>query len=178
MKTVMITIVSIFLLASNIFLIKSVRKMIDFQRNADQKFDYIIECLENIQHENGEQYSKTVDIKNTYDNLLSEQKKKTVDITSRDSAVSKIKKDAENYYLQKNYVMAYKEFSKVLSYYNDDLESRLLKAKSLYYINRADSSSYSEILKDITLLKENGMADKEILQIEESIKMELEGLNE
>ena len=178
MKTAILIIVSGLILASNMYLIKSVQQLSEQEKKAEQQADYIIGCLEKIQAGNDEQYNKTVDIKNTYDNLLSEQKKKTVDITSRDSAVSKIKKDAENYYSKKNYVMAYKEFSKVLSYYNDDLESRLLKAKSLYYINRADSSSYSEILKDITLLKENGMADKEILQIEESIKMELEGLNE
>lgn len=178
MKTAILIIVSALLLASNMYLIKSVQQLSEQEKKAEQQADYIIECLEKIQSGNDEQYNKTVDIKNIYDNLLSEQKKKTVDITSRDSAVSKIKKDAENYYSKKNYVMAYKEFSKVLSYYNDDLESRLLKAKSLYYINRADSSSYSEILKDINTLKENGMADKEILQIEESIKMELEGLNE
>lgn len=177
MKTAILIIVSALLLASNMYLIKSVQQLSEQEKKAEQQVDYIIECLEKIQSGNDEQYNKTVDIKNIYDNLLSEQKKKTVDITSRDSAVSKIKKDAENYYSKKNYVMAYKEFSKVLSYYNDDLESRLLKAKSLYYINRADSSSYSEILKDINTLKENGMADKEILQIEESIKMEQEGLN-
>ena len=58
------------------------------------------------------------------------------------------------------------------------MECRLYKAKSLYYKNRADSSSYAEILKDIRILKQNATADDEILEIEKSIVAEKEGLDE
>ena len=48
----------------------------------------------------------------------------------------------------------------------------------LYYKNRADSSSYSEILEDIRILRENGHLDEEAAQIEKLVTAEREGLND
>ena len=110
--------------------------------------------------------------------LLSEQKKKTVDTTSRDNAVESMRGDAKKHFAERKYSLAYSEFQKVLSYQNDDMESRLNKMKSLYYKNRADSSSYSEILEDIRILRENGHLDEEAAQIEKLVTAEREGLND
>lgn len=134
--------------------------------------------LASIKRKTDAQFSETVGIKETYDNILGELKKKTVDTTSQDTAMLQTKKNAEKYYSEKNFALAYREFKKVLSYQYDDIECRLKKMKSLYYMNRADSSKYSEILEDINILKNSGYADEETVQIEALITAEREGVNE
>lgn len=124
------------------------------------------------------QFSETVGIKETYDNILEEQKKKTADIALQDSAMQRIKDDAERYYSENDFAHAYREFRKFLSYQHDDMECRLKKMKSLYYMNRADSSKYPEILEDIRILKGGGHADDEAIQIEALINAEREGIDE
>ena len=138
----------------------------------------IWESLEVLSSKSDAQMSQTAGMKKTYDDLYEEQRKKTLDTTSQDTAVAQIKRDAEKYYSEKNYAAAYREFVKVLSYQKDDMESRLKKMKSLYYKNRTDSSKYSEILDDIRILKANGHCDKEATEIERIILAEREGLND
>lgn len=137
----------------------------------------IWESLEVLKSKSDAQMSQTAGMKKTYDDLYEEQRKKTLDTTSQDTAVAQIKKDAEAYFSQKNYAAAYREFVKVLSYQKDDMESRLKKMKSLYYRNRADSSKYTEILEDIRILKANGLMDGEATEIERTILAEREGLD-
>lgn len=134
--------------------------------------------LASIKKRADDQFSQTVSMKQTYDDILGEQKKKTVDTASQDSAVFQIKKEAERLYSEHNFAMAYKEFKKVLAYQNNDMESRLKKMKSLYYMNRADSSHHSEILDDIGILRSNGYCDSEADEIERMIASEREGLYE
>lgn len=137
----------------------------------------IWESLDLLNSKSDAQMSQTAGMKKTYDDLYEEQRKKTLDTTSQDTAVAQIKKDAEAYFSQKNYAAAYREFVKVLSYQKDDMESRLKKMKSLYYKNRADSSKYTEILEDIRILKANGLMDGEATEIERTILAEREGLD-
>ncbi len=149
----------------------------EHQSYIDEQVALILDNLDSIKNRADAQYSQTVGMKKTYDNLLDEQKKKTVDITSKDTAVAEVRKLAEKYYSEKKYAAAYKEFKKVLSYQNDDIKSREKKMKSLYYMNRSDSSKYSEILEDIRILKTNGHFDEESAKIEASIMAENGGLN-
>lgn len=144
----------------------------------DRSTAVIQESFASIDRKSDEQFNKTLGIKRTYDDILIEQKKKTVDTTSQETAISKIKNEAERYYAEKNYAMAYKEFMKVLSYQNDDMKIRLKKMKSLYYKNRADSSRYTEILEDIRILKANGYFDDDVQEIERTIVAEREGIND
>ena len=137
----------------------------------------IWESLDLLNSKSDAQMSQTAGMKKTYDDLYEEQRKKTLDTTSQDTAVAQIKKDAEAYFSQKNYAAAYREFVKVLSYQKDDMDSRLKKMKSLYYRNRADSSKYTEILEDIRILKANGLMDGEATEIERTILAEREGLD-
>lgn len=134
--------------------------------------------LSSIKNRTDSQYTQTVSMKETYDALLNEQKKKTVDITAKDSEIIQMKTDAELFYSKNNFSAAYEECKKVLSFQSDDMEALLLKIKSLYYMNRADSSKYSKILEDIKTLKENGHIDEETREIEMLIKAEREGLSE
>lgn len=124
------------------------------------------------------QYSKTVVMSKTYDAILEEQKKKTVDTAEKDTSNIESKKKALDLYKKGNYAAAYDELNKLVQVYTEDMEIRLYKVKSLYYRNRADSSSYAEILDDIKILNLNGAVDGEILAIEKSILVEKEGFNE
>lgn len=134
--------------------------------------------LASISRKSDEHLSKTLDMNKTYGELLEEQKKKTLDTTAQDSAVSKMKEEADRLYSQKKYTAAYKEYKKVLLYRSEDLETRLNKMKSLYYMNRTDSSSYKEILEDIKILRLAGILDEEADRIERLIHAEQEGANE
>lgn len=179
----------IFLFVQTIFLNGSVsalekkteeleKTLVDFQSHMDLQVTQIHEELESINKKTDMQFSRTVGMSRTYDALLVEQKKKTVDTTSQDQAVEKIRRDAKKHFAEKKYSLAYTEFQKVLSYQNDDMESRLNKVKSLYYKNRADSSKYTEILEDIGILKANGHLDGEASRIEKLVIAEREGLND
>ena len=114
----------------------------------------------------------------TYDAILEEQKKKTIDTAEKDKAIIESKNNAIDLYKKGKYSIAYDEFNKLTEIFTDDIECRVYKAKSLYYKNRADSSSYAEILEDIKVLKQNGAADDEVLEIEKSILAEKEGFDE
>lgn len=134
--------------------------------------------LASISQKSDEHLSKTLDMNKTYEELLEEQKKKTLDTTAQDSAVSKIKDEADRLYSQKKYTAAYREYKKVLLYRSEDLDCRLNKMKSLYYMNRADSSKYKEILEDIRILRLAGKLDEEADRIERLINAEQESANE
>lgn len=138
----------------------------------------ILQNLSSIRNKTDAQFSKTVSMSRTYQEILEEQKKATVDIAAKDNALSQMKENAEEFYLNKNYAQSYEECKKYLMYQGDDMRVRLLKAKSLYYMNKSDSSKYSEIASDINTLKINGFIDEELLNIEECIKAEMEGLHE
>lgn len=134
--------------------------------------------LASISQKSDEHLSKTLDMNKTYEELLEEQKKKTLDTTAQDSAVSRMKDEADRLYSQKKYAAAYREYKKVLLYRSEDLDCRLNKMKSLYYMNRADSSKYKEILEDIRILRLAGKLDEEADRIERLINAEQESANE
>lgn len=114
----------------------------------------------------------------TYDAILEEQKKKTVDTAGKDKSYLEAKNNAIASYNKGSYSASYDGFRKLTQTFTDDMECRLYKAKSLYYKNRADSSSYAQILEDIRILKQNGDSDTELLEIEKSILAEKEGFDE
>lgn len=134
--------------------------------------------LDAIRQKSDEHLSKTLDMNKTYEELLEEQKKKTLDTTAQDSAISRMKDEANRLYSQKKYAAAYREYKKVLLYRSEDLDCRLNKMKSLYYMNRADSSKYKEILEDIRILRLAGTLDEEADKIERLINTEQESANE
>lgn len=134
--------------------------------------------LATINRKSDAQYSKTVSMSRTYDAILEEQKKKTLDTSEKDKSNIEAKKNAIALYKKGIFSVSYDEFKKLTQTFTDDMECRLYKAKSLYYKNRADSSSYAEIIADIRMLKQNGVFDADLLEIEKSILAEKEGFDE
>ncbi len=130
----------VLMLASNIFLaarIVSLEKAVsalevktdgfgkslaEFQAHADVQAGRIQKDLGEIAEKADMQFSRTVGMSRTYDALLSEQKKKTVDTTSLDNAVESMRREAKKHFAEKKYSLAYNEFKKVLSYQKDDME--------------------------------------------------------
>ena len=98
--------------------------------------------LATINRKSDAQFSKTVSMSRTYDAILDEQKKKTVDTAEKDKTNVEAKKNAIALYKKGFFSASYDEFKKLTQTFTDDMECRLYKAKSLYYKNRADSSSY------------------------------------
>jgi hypothetical protein len=140
--------------------------------------DVILQELSQINGTATKQYSQTKNMKETYDTILNEQKKKTVDSAEKEGTVLLIKKSALSHYKAQQYSLAFEEYRKVVEMDGEDLESRSYKMKSLYYMNKADSTRYKEILADISILRAYGYIDDETIEIEKAIKAEKGGLDE
>lgn len=146
--------------------------------NSGVQFQKVNESVQALNQKSDAQFSKTVGMGRTYDAILEEQKKKTLDTSEKDKSNIEAKKNAIALYKKEIFSVSYDEFRKLTQTFTDDMECRLYKAKSLYYKNRADSSSYAQILEDIRILKQNGASDTELLEIEKSILAEKEGFDE
>lgn len=162
----------------NTLLIETQEKIEQIQDFQNNEFIQIKQDLNVIKYKSEAQFSKTVSMKKTYDDLLEEQKKKTVDTTAKDNSITQSRQKADEYYQKNEFLKAYELYKKVLEYQNDDMDTRMHKIKSLYYANKSDSSNYTEILEEINILKQNQMLDEECQEIEKSITMEKEGINE
>lgn len=146
--------------------------------NQNSNSKEIQESLSSMKKKTDNQFNQTVGMKESVDHLLEEQKKKTINTIEKDTETTKIKNNANILYQQRNYSASYEEYKKVLELRNDDNDSRLNKMKSLYFKNPSDTSSYYEIMEDIKILKQNGKADDECLEIEKIISTEIGGIHE
>lgn len=159
--------------------IESLKKDVEqLSENQERNKSLIVMTLSELKDKSDLQYTKTVGMKNTYDALLEEQKKKTIDTAENDAEFQRIKAEALLMYQKGNYVSSYEGFEKLVKLDFSDMESLMYKMKSLYYMNPADSSRYSEIIEIMRTLKINSAADKECVEIEKAVLLETEGLSE
>ena len=159
--------------------IESLKKEVEqLSENQEKNKSLIVMTLSELKDKSDLQYTKTVGMKNTYDALLKEQKKKTIDTAENDTEFQRIKAEALLMYQKGNYVSSYEGFEKLVKLDFSDMESLMYKMKSLYYMNPADSSRYSEIIEIMRTLKINSAADKECVEIEKAVLLETEGLSE
>ena len=159
--------------------IESLKKEVEqLSENQERNKSLIVMTLSELKDKSDLQYTKTVGMKNTYDALLEEQKKKTIDTAENDTEFQRIKAEALLMYQKGNYVSSYEGFEKLVKLDFSDMESLMYKMKSLYYMNPADSSRYSEIIEIMRTLKINSAADKECVEIEKNVLLETEGLSE
>lgn len=128
--------------------------------------------FENINNRTDRQFSKTVEIKETYENLLNEQQKQNISTVAQDSVVEKMIKDGNEAFAKKQYSESYEFFSNVLKYHRDNIDIRIKKALSLYKANPMNSSSYKEILEDCKIIKNKGGHNEELEKIEKIILLE------
>lgn len=159
--------------------IESLKKEVEqLSENQEKNKSLIVMTLCELKDKSDLQYTKTVGMKNTYDALLEEQKKKTIDTAENDTEFQRIKAEALLMYQKGNYVSSYEGFEKLVKLDFSDMESLMYKMKSLYYMNPADSSRYAEIIEIMRTLKINSAADKECVEIEKNVLLETEGLSE
>ena len=159
--------------------IESLKKEVEqLSENQEKNKSLIVMTLSELKDKSDLQYTKTVGMKNTYDALLEEQKKKTIDTAENDTEFQRIKAEALLMYQKGNYVSSYEGFEKLVKLDFSDMESLMYKMKSLYYMNPADSSRYAEIIEIMRTLKINSAADKECVEIEKTVLLETEGLSE
>lgn len=114
----------------------------------------------------------------SYSNVLTELKKKTVDVSKTDNATEKMRTDAFYFYSEKNYNECLLLCNKILVIQSDDITIRRLKVKSLYYRNPLDSSKFNEILSDINIIINAYGNDEELLKIKDNILAEKGVLDE
>ncbi|MBR5932985.1 MAG: hypothetical protein IK002_03260 [Treponema sp.] len=134
-----------------------------------------VELLEHAVKSQGtanRQYRKTLEIEKTYSDLLKEERKTRIDSSEFDLSIEAKKKEARKCFDKAQYSDALKNYREILEVNSFDNEVRLYKMLSLFYINKMDSTNYSEILNDIKILKENAITDERIYEIEKIIKQE------
>lgn len=144
----------------------------------EESIEEIKKELALIKNKSDAQFLKTVNISKTYDAILEEQKKKTIDTAEKDKTFLEAKNNALSLYKKGRYAAAYNEYKKLSDTNKDDLECHLYKTKSLFYMNKTDSSKYAEILDGIKILRQNASLDDECLEIEKAILVEQEGFDE
>lgn len=159
--------------------IESLKKDVEqLSENQERNKSLIVMTLSELKDKSDLQYTKTVGMKNTYDALLEEQKKKTIDTAENDTEFQRIKAEALLMYQKGKYALSFDLFEKLVENNREDMESLMYKMKSLYYMNPTDSSRYSEIIEIMRTLKINSAADKECVEIEKAVLLETEGLSE
>lgn len=122
-------------------------------------------------------FEKRLDeLNETFLSILNEQKKQTIDVSAKDSAIEKMRTAAKKHFSEKEFSECAKVCKDILSYENNDLEIRSMKFKSLYYTNPADSSRFTELMNDFKILENHDAYDAECLKIMEIIKSE-KGIN-
>ena len=158
--------------------IDSLKKDVEqLSENQERNKSLIVMTLSELKDKSDLQYTKT-GMKNTYDALLEEQKKKTIDTAENDTEFQRIKAEALLMYQKGKYALSFDLFKKLVENNREDMESLMYKVKSLYFMNPADSARYSEILEEIRILKINAKVDKECVEIEKAVLLETEGLSE
>ena len=142
------------------------------------RLDELQSEIEVLKQTNLEQFDETLEMKQVYDDILKEQKKKTVETVMQSEASVRLEQEGDKFYAEKNYGSAFRTYKKLLEFQKDDVKIRAKKMKSLYYMNPYDSENYPEILSDIKALKAAGNSDSEVLKIERNIKSENGEINE
>lgn len=150
-----------------------IHKVIKLENQISINNQNIISELSNIETRSNKQFSETKSMKKTYDDMLAEQKKKTVDTITTDTAVAKMIEEGDMFYKTGNYFESFKVYTDVLSFDGENNDVRLKRMISLYYMNPMDTSKYPEILSECDILKHNGKSDKRLIEIERTILTEL-----
>lgn len=114
----------------------------------------------------------------TYESVLEGQKKKTVDIASRDNFLLQKKSEGAVFYVRKDYSNAYKTYNEILLYEEENLDIRFLRMVCLYKMNPFDQRNYKAILDECSILRLNGYTNAEIDNIENTLKQEMGEVNE
>lgn len=164
-------------------LIELENKMNSNMTRVEERFTIIdnenIEIKENINgivSVNMHQFNEAKKVRMTYDKLLDEQKKKTVDVSGKDSLVIELTEIGNKQYSEGKYLDAYENYCKVLLYQPENSEIRFKKMSSLYYSNSMNSTNQKEILDDCSTLKNNGYTNPKIEEIEKSVRQERDGI--
>lgn len=143
----------------------------DFEE-VNVKLNFANDSLQTTKGILASQFNKTIQLAETYDSILEEEKKKHVDDSEKDNELKLKRYQYKKSFYYKKYEETYNLCNEILVYEKDDLDARYYRMLSLYNINRMDSSKYSEILTDCQILKLAGYELFEVEQIEKQIQME------
>lgn len=113
--------------------------------------------------------NNVVKMKKTYDKILQTEQEKHIDNSLFDIAMQEKFDSAKKMFNQKDYSKALILLKSIMEFDSSNLEVRFYKMLSTFYINKMDSSMYSEVLSDCKILKESGYKDERIDEIENFI---------
>ena len=148
-------------------------KIEESNKDIFQKQEIISELIYSTYENTTLQIKQSQNINETYSKVLEETKKKiNHKFEEGYNEIPKLKEAAISLYDNKKYLEAYNKFKNVLFFEEDNHEIRNMLIKSLYYLNPANTTNYTEILDEINKLKSTVFCDAEIEKIENIIKME------
>ena len=123
--------------------IESLKKDVEqLSENQEKNKSLIVMTLSELKDKSDLQYTKTVGMKNTYDALLEEQKKKTIDTAENDTEFQRIKAEALLMYQKGNYVSSYEGFEKLVKL------DMLLMGEATERVERGGTQELSQDAKD------------------------------
>lgn len=148
-------------------------KIEESNKDIFEKQEIISELIYSTYENTTLQIKQSQNINETYSKVLEETKKKiNHKFEEGYNEIPKLKEAAISLYDNKKYLEAYNKFKNVLFFEEDNHEIRNMLIKSLYYLNPANTTNYTEILDEINKLKSTVFCDAEIEKIENIIKME------
>lgn len=104
-------------------------------------------------------------IDKVYGDVLSEQKKRTIDDVYPEEQLKAMMQTGMEYLHNQRYSQARASFMEICKYAPDNLEARFYATQALFLLNRIDRSQYAVIQKEFQILKENGFTKPEMEDI-------------
>lgn len=115
---------------------------------------------------------KSEELIKNYEKILSEQNNLKNNNIELDITLQEMKLKADELYKNEDYYNAYNLFNNIGIYEPTNFEVLEKKIISLFLINKADSSKYSEILEGYKILLENGITNSTLEDIIYEINLE------
>ena len=121
------------------------------------------------------QFDETKKMSSTYDALLAEEKNRRIETVSLDNSIVIKTQEADTLFSNEKYTKAYELYTEILEFQKDNLDVRFKRVVSLFNINRLDSAVYAEILRECSVLRQNGFVDERLDEMETFINAEVYG---
>ena len=122
-----------------------------------------------------EQSKKTDTIETTFTALLDEQKKQHISTVVADTVLAKKEEQAKRLFEEQEYIQAANLWDEIVAVQSDNFDARFYAQYARYLYNPMDSSLYTKIVQEFTLLQKNGYMRQEMDDVLQTLRMETTG---
>lgn len=131
--------------------------------------------IQGLQTKVVEQSKKTDTIETTFTALLDEQKKQHISTVVADTVLAKKEEQAKRLFEEQEYIQAANLWDEIVAVQSDNFDARFYAQYARYLYNPMDSSLYTKIVQEFTLLQKNGYMRQEMDDVLQTLRMETTG---